>query len=159
LAAPLTLLSFTPAFAKVLPKPGKWMATFRQVLAFPMFITMLWLMWVVAGQSGSNGVILIVGGAILLGFGIWLATKIGSKPLGRVLAVLVILAGFIGPSVAIAGVKADGEQNLAEAAGADPWSPERIDALRGEGRVIFVDFTARWCVTCQVNKSIALDSD
>src|SRR6185295_15163997 len=103
-----------------------WMATFRQVLAFPMFITMLWLMWVVAGQSGANGVILIVGGAILLGFGIWLATKIGGTLVGRIIAALVILFGFVGPSVAIAGVKDTGGQSLVEVSGGEPWSADRV---------------------------------
>ena len=78
---------------------------------------------------------------------------------GCLSAVFLSSLGFVAPSVAIAGVKAEGEQNLAEAAGAEPWSPERVEALRSEGRVIFVDFTARWCVTCQVNKTVAIDSD
>jgi thiol:disulfide interchange protein DsbD len=159
LAAPFVLLSFTPAFAKVLPKPGKWMATFRQVLAFPMFVTMLWLMWVIAGQTGANGVIVIVAGAILLGFGIWLATKAGGSIIGRVIAGALIVAAFIVPPVATAGIRApEGGDSLAAEAGAEPWSADRIAALQGEGRVIFVDFTARWCVTCQVNKAVALDS-
>ncbi|RYZ11248.1 MAG: cytochrome C biogenesis protein, partial [Alphaproteobacteria bacterium] len=86
LAAPFVLLSFTPAFAKVLPKPGRWMETFRQVLAFPMFITVLWLLWVLAGQSDAEGVIAVLAGAITLAFGIWLAKKIGQGVVGRAIA-------------------------------------------------------------------------
>jgi thiol:disulfide interchange protein len=161
LAAPLLLLSFTPALAKLLPKPGKWMATFRQVLAFPMFLTAVWLLWILAGQSGSDGVILVVAGATLLGFGIWLAKTIGGKTPGRVIASLVILAALIGPAAVSASIKppAGGDTaSLASEVGAEPWSPERVAELQGEGRVIFVDFTARWCATCQVNKRLAIDS-
>jgi thiol:disulfide interchange protein DsbD len=159
LAAPLVLLSLTPAVAKIIPKPGKWMATFRQVLAFPMFLTMLWLLWVMAGQTGADGVIAVVAGAIFVGFGVWLATKIGRTALGRVVAAAVILAAFVVPPIATASIRAPtGGESLAAEAGGEPWSVERVAELRTEGRVIFVDFTARWCVTCQVNKSIAIDS-
>ena len=106
MAAPFVLLSFTPVMARLIPKPGAWMATFRQVLAFPMFAAMLWLLWVVAGQTGANGALVVLAGAIVLGFGIWLATKIGGKLPGRILAGLVILAAFIAPSIATASIKA-----------------------------------------------------
>ena len=148
MAAPFVLLSFTPAFAKVLPKPGKWMETFRQVLAFPMFATALWLLWVVAGQAGSDGILIVLAGSIALAFGIWLATRIGNSLAGRVIAGAVILAAFIVPSFATSSLKAE----AAVVAKADTWSTSRVAELQGEGRVIFVDFTARWCVTCQVNK-------
>lgn len=146
LAAPFVLLSFTPAFAKVLPKPGKWMETFRQVLAFPMFVTAAWLLWVLSGQSGADGVIVVIVAAIVLSFGIWLARKIGTQVPGRVVAAAVILAGFAVPPAITLWPK---EQLIVEASS---WSPEQVTQLRAENRVIFVDFTARWCVTCQVNK-------
>ena len=159
LAAPFVLLSFTPAFAKVLPKPGRWMETFRQALAFPMFLTAVWLLWVLAGQAGSNGVVVVIAGAAVLGFGIWLATKIGRTAIGRVVAAGVIVAAFVVPPIATASIRAPaGGESLATEAGGEPWSVERVAELRSEGRIIFVDFTARWCVTCQVNKSIAIDS-
>ncbi|MEQ1783125.1 MAG: protein-disulfide reductase DsbD domain-containing protein [Hyphomonadaceae bacterium] len=153
LAAPFVLLSFTPAFAKLLPKPGKWMETFRQVLAFPMFLTTLWLLWVLAGQAGTDGVIAVLGGAIALTFGIWLARKIGQRTLGRVVAAIIILGAFVGPTLTTVTFKA-------EAAAVTPatWSPERVAALRAEKKVVFVDFTARWCVTCQVNKGAMNDA-
>lgn len=155
MAAPLVLISFTPALARMLPKPGKWMETFRQALAFPMFLTAIWLLWVLAGQAGANAVVLVVAGAVLLGFGIWLARKIGGKSLGKVVAALVIFGAFLGPAIGSGVLSppavANGVQ-VAEAESED-WSPEKISQLRGEGRVIFVDFTARWCVTCQLNKA------
>lgn len=153
LAAPFVLLSFTPAFARVLPKPGKWMETFRQVLAFPMFVTALWLLWVVAGQSGTDGVIAVMGGAIALAFGIWLANKIGGGAIGRIAAGVVIIAAFAGPALSTASFF------KAEAAAVTPstWSVARVAELQAEGKVVFVDFTARWCVTCQVNKGAMND--
>ncbi|MDP3494600.1 MAG: protein-disulfide reductase DsbD family protein, partial [Hyphomonadaceae bacterium] len=154
LAAPFVLLSFTPAFAKVLPKPGRWMETFRQVLAFPMFITVLWLLWVLAGQSGPDGIIAVLAGGIALGFGIWLAKKIGQGMVGRIVAVLVIIAAFVVPSLSTTMFKAEAAAEVS----ANAWSPEKVAELQAEGRVIFVDFTARWCVTCQFNKSAIHDA-
>jgi thiol:disulfide interchange protein len=163
LAAPFLVLSFTPALARLLPKPGKWMATFRQVLAFPMFLTAIWLLWVLGGQTGADGVILVIAGAVLLAFGIWLAGKIGANAFGKVAAGLVIVAALIGPAALSNSLSAPaGEGETMSVAGAtvsEPWSPERVAQLRSENRVIFVDFTARWCATCQVNKRIALDSE
>lgn len=152
LAAPFALLSFTPAFAKILPKPGKWMATFRQALAFPMFLTVLWLLWVLSGQAGADGVIAVLAGAIALAFGIWLAERIGRNMLGKVVAGIVILAAFIVPATATTWSKAEAQVT------ANAWSPEKVAELQAEGRVIFVDFTARWCVTCQFNKSAIHDA-
>ena len=154
LAAPFVLLSFTPAFAKVLPKPGRWMETFRQVLAFPMFITVLWLLWVLAGQSGPDGILAVLAGGIALGFGIWLAKKIGQRVTGRIVAVAVILAAFVVPSISTTWLKAEAAAEIS----ANAWSPEKVAELQAEGRVIFVDFTARWCVTCQFNKSAIHDA-
>lgn len=153
LAAPLLALSFTPAVARLIPKPGRWMETFRQALAFPMFLTVLWLLWVLAGQVGSEGVIYVVAGAIVLAFGIWLARKIGTGPAGKAAAGLVILAAVILPAVASASIKPETIAAAPPAAGHETWSLDRIKQLRAEHRVIFVDFTARWCVTCQLNKT------
>jgi thiol:disulfide interchange protein/DsbC/DsbD-like thiol-disulfide interchange protein len=151
LAAPFLILSFTPALAKVLPKPGKWMITFKQVLAFPMFATALWLLWVLAAQAGTDGVMLALAGAIVLAFGIWLGGKIGAKALGRVAAGLVIVGGFMLAPIAMNLPRAEAK------VAAQDWSVEQVTQLQSEGRVIFVDFTAKWCVTCQVNKGAMYD--
>lgn len=154
MAAPMVLLSFTPAFAKILPKPGRWMETFRQVLAFPMFLTALWLLWVLGAQAGTDGVVAVLAGAIVLAFGIWLARKIGSGMVGRIAAGAVILAAFIVPSVATTSFKAE----AAAIAEGETWSPARVSELRAANKVIFVDFTAKWCITCQVNKGAIYDA-
>jgi len=154
LAAPFVILSFTPAFAKVLPKPGKWMITFKQALSFPMFLTALWLLWVLSAQAGADGVIWALGGAIALSFGIWLATRVGGSAAGRATSTAVILAAFAVPVFGTLSPPA----SAAAVVTASTWSPERIAELKAEGRVIFVDFTARWCVTCQVNKGAMHDA-
>jgi len=152
MAAPMVLLSFTPAFAKILPKPGRWMETFRQVLAFPMFLTALWLLWVLAAQAGTDGVLAALAGGIVLAFGVWLAGKVGQGALGRTAALVIVIGGFATAPVLMNLPK---QQLLVEGS---PWSPQQVSALRSEGRVIFVDFTATWCITCQVNKSTTLTS-
>jgi thiol:disulfide interchange protein/DsbC/DsbD-like thiol-disulfide interchange protein len=154
MAAPMVLLSFTPAFAKILPKPGRWMETFRQVLAFPMFLTALWLLWVLGAQAGTDGVIAVLAGGIALGFGIWLARKIGSGLVGRIIAGAVILAAFVVPSIATSTFKAE----ATAVAEGETWSPARVMELRAQNKVIFVDFTAKWCITCQVNKGAIYDA-
>jgi thiol:disulfide interchange protein DsbD len=152
MAAPFVLLSFTPAFARILPKPGKWMVTFKQALAFPMFLTALWLLWVLAKQAGPDGVIAALGGAIVLAFGVWLAGRIGRSVAGRVVAAAVVIGGFATPPVVM---NLPQEQLLVEAT---VWSPQQVSELRSDGRVIFVDFTAAWCVTCQFNKNALHDA-
>lgn len=154
LAAPFVLLSFTPAFAKILPKPGKWMVTFKQALAFPMFLTVLWLLWVLAAQSGTDGVIAVLAGGIALAFGIWLAHQIGRSLPGKIAAGALVLAAFIAPAVMASSAKPE----AVATATATVWSPEKVEQLRAEGRVIFVDFTARWCITCQFNKGAMHDA-
>ncbi len=153
MAAPFVLLSFTPAFAKILPRPGRWMETFKQVLAFPLFLTALWLLWVLAGQAGTDGVIAVLLGAVVIGFGVWLAGRVGQKAVGRFAALAIVIGGFATAPVVMNLPK---QQLLVEGA---PWSPQQVSALRAEGRVIFVDFTATWCITCQVNKTTTLTSD
>ncbi len=152
LAAPLVLLSFTPAFAKIIPKPGRWMETFRQALAFPMFLTALWLLWVLSKQAGADGVLAVLAGGIVLAFGIWLARRYGQGLVGRSVAAALLIGGFATAPVLMNLPK---EQLLVEGS---PWSPDEVSTLRSEGRVILVDFTATWCITCQVNKSTTLKS-
>jgi thiol:disulfide interchange protein/DsbC/DsbD-like thiol-disulfide interchange protein len=161
MAAPLLALSFAPALARTLPKPGPWMSTFRQALAFPMFLTAIWLLWVLAGQAGNDAVILTIAAATGLGFAIWLAGKIGGGSVGRVVAGALIVAALLGPSL-LFGLRPPAppaQAAVATALAEEAWSPQRVAELRSEGRVVFVDFTARWCVTCQVNERGPLASD
>jgi thiol:disulfide interchange protein DsbD len=163
MAAPFLALSFTPAFARILPKPGAWMESFRQALSFPMFATALWLLWVLMGQAGSEAAVLTLAGALGLAFAVWLGRQLPESRVGRGLIALIAIFSFVGPACMSADLRAP---EAAESAASAPlayetaaWSPEEVARYRAEGRVVFVDFTARWCATCQVNKKLAIQSD
>lgn len=162
LAAPFLAVSLVPALFKRLPRPGAWMSRFRQVMAFPMYGAAAWLAWVFALQAGVSALAFLFAAAVVIAFAAWAwgASQGGGKVLlPRVAAAAGVLAAI--PLVALgAGQKAPVATQTADAPGAplptEPWSPERVEALRAEGRPVFVDFTAAWCVTCQVNERTAL---
>ncbi|WPB57840.1 protein-disulfide reductase DsbD family protein [Xylophilus sp. GOD-11R] len=159
MALPYLLASWIPALAGALPKPGAWMETFRRLMAFPMFATVAWLVWVLGQQAGIDGagallLLLVAGAAVIWALGLHGG---GRAWLGSGLAVVFIaLAVTLGPRAVQAlppgpvGVSADANARW------QPWSEERTRTLLAEGRPVFVDFTASWCVTCQVNERTTL---
>ncbi len=157
LAAPFVVLSFAPGLLRMLPKPGAWMDAFRQFLAFPMFLTAVWLVWVLARQSGAEAVLAALAAMTALAFLIWAfrqarsASGLGAL-IGRAAAALVFIAAITGVALTAGAPSAQAIVTAEEEA----WSPERVAALRAEGRSVFVDFTAAWCITCQFNKRVAL---
>ena len=161
LALPYLAASLWPAVARALPRPGAWMDTFRRFLAFPMFATVVWLVWVLGQQSGIDGaaslLILLVG----LGLLAWSLALQGRarRWLGSVATVaMALLLWAFGPHVTrMAEVAAAPANATATAAqGWQPWAPGAAEALVASGRPVFVDFTAAWCVTCQYNKKTTL---
>jgi thiol:disulfide interchange protein DsbD len=159
LAFPYLALCFIPGLRQALPKPGAWMTVFRQLLAFPMFATAAWLLWVLGNQAGATGELYALMGMIALAFGIW-TLKLGSgKTPVKLLAVLVILAG-LSPIVL---VKTENTQAPAaqQAISTDNWSAfseaAYADALKS-GRPVFTNMTASWCITCKVNERLALNT-
>jgi thiol:disulfide interchange protein/DsbC/DsbD-like thiol-disulfide interchange protein len=165
LAAPFVALSFAPALLRLMPKPGAWMEILRNVLAFPMYGTAAWLVWVLAQQTASLGLALALAAAVLAAFAAWLfgrAQRRERAPVLRTLAAVALLgvAGLI-YGLAVAPAPATVAQPTAAVDDAvdlpsEPWSPARVAALRAEGRPVFVNFTAAWCVTCQVNDAAAI---
>ena len=157
LAAPYALLGLFPGLAQALPRPGAWMDTLRQALAFPMYAAAIWLVWVLAQQTGPDGVFFVLAGGLLLAFGAWVfgrAQRGGrSAVLGGGLA-LVTLAGAAALLPRI-GTATAATSNVPAA---EAWSEARVAALRAEGRAVFVNATAAWCITCKVNERIALQS-
>jgi thiol:disulfide interchange protein DsbD len=162
MALPYLAASWWPAVARALPRPGAWMNTFRQLMAFPMFATVVWLLWVLGQQSGIDGAAALLMLLVALALLIW---ALGLKGKGRVVlggtaALALLWLGIgIGPNVT--------RLQAADGAGApvttavqglswEPWSPEKQAALLAEGRPVFVDYTAAWCVTCQYNKRTTL---
>lgn len=153
MAAPFLLISFVPATRKLLPKPGAWMGRFKQFLAFPMLATAAWLLWVLNRTAGDAGLIMALIGALLAAWLIWWAHGTPSRGLRTLLLVATALfiawATFMQPS----------PDGVALDAGMEPYSAERLAALRAEGRPVLVDATADWCLTCKVNERIALKDD
>ena len=162
MALPFLAIAFVPALQRILPRPGKWMETFRRVLAIPMLLTAIGLAWVLGRQSGVDGMgfgLLLAG---LAGIGLWWTgqRQAGGRTAGPALipvlaSVLVVFAIQMSvPSTA-------GSQAAAtvSAGRAEPFSEARLAELRTAGTPVFVDMTADWCLICQVNKRVAIDRD
>ncbi|MGA2052960.1 MAG: thioredoxin family protein, partial [Opitutales bacterium] len=153
LASPYLALSLFPGLARWLPRPGAWMETFKQLMAFPLYATVGFLLYVLAGQLSSEKFLDALFALVLAALAAWLygryATPAASparRRFGQVGAALILMS-----SVALAYWPSS-ELNW------EPWSPQRVAELQSAGRPIYVDFTARWCATCQVNKHIVFGS-
>ena len=156
MAAPYLLASWVPAVARALPRPGAWMETFRRVMAFPMFATVVWLVWVLGQQSGIDGAGALLALLVALSMVIWAFTLSGrSRTVITIISIatLALLTGAIGQNVL------KPLETSAKAAPGDrwqAWEPGRVDQILASGQPVFVDFTAAWCVTCQLNKKTTL---
>lgn len=152
LAFPFVLVSFVPASLAFLPKPGLWMTRFRQILAFPMFATTIWLVWVLTAQLGATGTLWLLMALLAAGFTVWaFGLRSGTGRIVTLVGVLLTLGAV--------SMTARLEPVSQTQPGASNWAMWSVDAVRqaqSEGRPVFVDFTAAWCVTCQVNKLGAL---
>ncbi|MDB5439167.1 MAG: thiol:disulfide interchange protein [Caulobacteraceae bacterium] len=159
-ALPFVAAAFVPGLLARLPRPGPWMDIFKKAMAFPMYAAAAWLLWVLSQQTQAPDLARFLAAAVLVAFAGWmigLGQQRGGKISGLVgLACLVLaFAGAVGlayPPPAQAGVASSG------ALTSEPWSQARVDELASQGRPVFVDFTAAWCVTCQVNERAALAS-
>ena len=167
LALPYLALAMTPALQRLMPRPGAWMDRLRQFLAFPMYASAVWMIWVLTQQTGPDGVIYALGGMILIAFAIWLLRLGPASSLGgwvrRGLAAAAVLLAFAaalkledGPATAAsasadrrAGVSFDGWER---------YSRARMTEAAAAGKPVFVDFTAAWCITCLVNERVALET-
>ncbi len=151
MAAPYLALALVPGLARHLPRPGGWMAVLRGALAFPMYAAAIWLLWVASLQAGDTAILLVGGGALLLGAGAWalgVSQRAGGR-LGSAVALVAMLgaAGLLVPLATAVPVRSESTE---------AFSPMRLAALREQGRPVFVNMTAAWCVTCLVNERVAL---
>ncbi|KAB2967284.1 thioredoxin family protein, partial [Zoogloea sp.] len=164
LALPYLLLSFWPALQRLLPRPGAWMERLKEGLAFPMYGAAVWLVWVLAQQAGPNAIAIALGGMLAIAFAAWLTHHShGARPLarhgGRGLALLTLAAALGGGYLGVSGDNARAASAAPLAGQAwEPYSKARFDALRAEGKPVFVNFTAAWCITCLANEKVALSS-
>jgi thiol:disulfide interchange protein DsbD len=156
LALPYLVAGFVPAVARLLPRPGAWMNTLRRLLAFPMFATVAWLVWVLGQQSGIDGAGALLGLLVCLSAVVWALTLRGRT---RVVVASLVVAATAVLAVAIGGNVVRNVEPVAAAVPGgrwQPWSAARVAELNAAGQPVFVDFTAAWCVTCQYNKRSTL---
>lgn len=159
LALPFALLAAWPAGLRRLPRPGAWMEALKGLLAFPLYLTVAWLIWVLSQQVGSAGLMAALTGLVLVGFCAW-AIERGrmAGPLARRAAQGAALLGLLGLAGLVAVLDRDraGPVTVASADGIEPFSRARLDALLAARRPVFVNMTAAWCITCQVNDRATL---
>lgn len=166
LALPYLALSMTPALQRLMPRPGAWMDRLRQFLAFPMYASAVWMIWVLTQQTGADGVLYALGGMILIAFAIWLL-RIGSGAsagtwMRRGLAAAAVLLAFaatlkLDDSPATAASASGGPNAGVNFDGWERFSRARMAEAVAAGKPVFVDFTAAWCITCLVNERVALE--
>jgi thiol:disulfide interchange protein DsbD len=160
-ALPFLLLGVWPRALAFIPKPGAWMLTFKQFLAFPMYAAAAWLVWVLAQEAGPRGVVIVLGAMIAFALAAWLwgVTRDLSpraRGIGAVAALLVLAGAGYGVSLLRDAAAAPVAQS---AKAGEAYTPSKLAALRAANRPVFVDATAAWCITCLVNEDAVLSKD
>ena len=158
LAAPYVALTLQPAWTRVLPRPGAWMEVLRQAVSVPIFVTVIWLAWVLANAYGAGLLVSLLSGLLLLAIAGWFLGRWPAKRWATTVAGLILL-GVVALSVLAPGklAVASETQAPAEATGLwQPWSEAAVSRSLAAGQPVFVDFTAKWCLSCQVNERVAL---
>lgn len=155
MALPMLLLCYMPSLVDKMPRPGMWMETLKEVLAFPLYLTSVWLLWVLGRQEGVNTLIAVCAGAVLITFGLWLFNRSTESLLGKWVRRASIftawgVALFL-PWQLLAGSDKD---DLWQ-----PYSPSAFEEARASGKPVFVNLTADWCITCLANEKVALGTD
>ena len=161
MALPVLLLSIFPRMLRLLPRPGAWLEVFKQILAFPLYATVAWLAWILGAQAGNDAVFALLVGLVLVAMGAWMYGRYEHWH-GAWRSGIALLRAALGLVVAWPGAAPAGDAGApahADETGWQPWSPEKVRELTAAGHAVFVDFTAAWCVTCQVNKRVALHND
>lgn len=159
LALPFLALTAWPSALRILPRPGAWMETLKQALAFPVYATAAWLIWILAQQVDARGLFAALIGVVLVGFSAWAwersrtATPLGERIFQGLAGLALIAVATLGLNLAHQPV-ASAAARAAE--GAEPFSRARLDALLDAKRPVFVNLTAAWCITCAVNEATSL---
>ena len=164
MALPFLAASLSPALARKMPRPGPWMNTLRQALAFPMFATVVWLVWVLGQQSGIDGAAALLALLLVVSLLLWALGRSGAGRVSLVwlaTALLCAMLWALGPLMLKSLPPASVLAERAGAAQTEPgqwqaWTPQLAQQTLAQGRPVFIDFTAAWCVTCQYNKQTTL---
>ncbi len=160
LAAPYLLLAYNPGWTRLLPKPGAWMEVLKQAIAVPIFATVIWLVWLFTEGSGANALLGLLAGFLLLGIAGWILGRWPARPAATMAAIFVLLAAVALPVLAVDTLSvAPAEEGKASARGLAwiPFTPDVVAKYRAQGKPVLVDFTASWCLSCQVNERVVLD--
>jgi thiol:disulfide interchange protein len=163
LAAPYFLLTLQPAWTRILPRPGAWMEVLRQAISVPIFCTVIWLAWVLANAYGATLLAALLLGFLLIAIAGWFLGRFPAKRWAMMVAA-VIVASFVGLSFfssrTFAAPRSSADKvltaGIASGSSWQTWSPERVNTYVSSGQPVFVDFTASWCLSCQVNERVAL---
>jgi thiol:disulfide interchange protein len=157
LALPFLLLCLIPGLADRLPRPGAWMDRLKQILAFPLYLSAVWLLWVYGEQLGALAMARLAGGAVFLAFALWLLGWSGSLRWlrGAAVALSLLAVGY----ALHAGASQDPAPAQLSAGDHEPWTEARLAELRGSGKPVLVNMTAAWCITCLANERVALSTD
>lgn len=158
-ALPVVALSFAPGLLRLLPKPGRWMLILKQAFAFPMFATAIWLVWVASVQAGPGGVLAALAAVLAAGFIVWLVGVTRGSGRGRIVSSALSVLVALGAGWFVLQNAVPTATTQARAGDIEAWSPERVAALQAEGRPVFVNFTAAWCITCLANERVALSRE
>jgi thiol:disulfide interchange protein len=150
LSTPYLLLSIFPGAVKILPRPGAWMETFKQFMAFPLYATVGYLVWVLAGQMSESGLLVTIFALVVIAMGVWFYGRWNAPGASAGRARFGLIAGLalLGFGAWLGWPRPAAPTDITW----EPWSAGRVAQLRAENRIIYVDFTARWCATCQANK-------
>ena len=163
MALPFLVLSFVPALARLMPRPGAWMLTFKQILAFPLYATVVWLLWVLGQQTSIDAMALVIAACVLLAFAAWLYqyrhSHAGFWRHASMLLILLCLAASFSVLRSPLLVARTVSTEVGSSENYEVYSAARLAALRAEGKPVFVNMTAAWCITCLVNERIALSAD
>jgi len=165
MALPYVLLAWFPEWRRRLPRSGPWLLRFKQLLAFPLYATVIWLAWVLGAQRDNDAVVRLFAALLCVGFALW-AWRIvrtgGARPWGVACLAALVGAGVIAWPLFTADADAVAVRDASAPATEGNWAPftpARVAELTAAGKPVFVDFTAAWCVTCQVNKRLVLNTD
>ena len=152
LAAPFLIVAWVPTLGRALPRPGRWMQTLKEVLAFPLYLTAVWLLWVLVRQAGPDALAKALIGCVMLGMAGWFYRGVQTRALPKSAWVGVALSLVLALGLVERGSQKSGPRLVAEV-----YSEQALNALVDAGRPVFVNFTADWCITCKVNERAAIE--
>ena len=158
MALPLLILCYLPALATRLPKPGTWMDNLKQFLAFPLYLSAIWLLWVFGRQTSVSGMAALCSGAVAIAFGCWLLGREAQGIWQLIRRICIAISWLLAVALVWQGAESRAQKNTSD----NRWqtySPELVASLRSEGRPIFINLTADWCLTCLANERIALHTE